>query len=78
MIDGLADEVSFPSLSSEASFPVDQSDLPRDVVQDAEEMFSGDNVMKHMNNLFDGQSVAQFVTGDKEVHVLLLPIIIIK
>ena len=52
---------------SQTSYPVDQTGLTGQIVEDSEVMFSGDNVIQHIDNLFDGQPIAQFISGDKEV-----------
>ncbi len=52
---------------SGSEIPVDQSRLSGGVVQDAESMFSGDNVMNHLYSLFGGKSVTRFISGDEEV-----------
>ena len=63
---------------SGSKIPVDQSLLTGGVVQDAEAMFSGDNVMNHLYSLFGRKSVTRFISGDEEVHYIYYYFIVMR
>jgi renin receptor len=64
VIDG-ASQGSFSSLSDK-KFPVDQTGLTGSTSADMQTMFSGDHVVAHMSNLFDGQSQTRSVSADEQ------------
>lgn len=66
-MDGISDDVHLSPLVTESSYPVDQSGLPGDSTHNVDVMFSGDNVMQHMYDLFDQKSNAQFISANDEV-----------
>lgn len=64
VVDG-ASQGSISSLSNK-KFSVDQTGLTGSTNVDMHTMFTGDNVVTHMNKLFDGQSLTRSICADEQ------------